>query len=180
MHQSLTTEALVLKRSNVGEADRIITLLTREEGKLTTVAKGVRQLKSSKRAFVEPGNHIKCSLVMGYSLPIMTQATLVADVGSIRDNLSHIRQLMQLLEIVDSLFVAEQNQTELFEQVMEMHTRIVSGHANAAWTREKLEQLIVDLGYQPFTETRYQTIGEYVSFLADRPMKTWEFLKLTS
>jgi len=178
MQRSVTTEALVLKRTNTGETDRVITLLTRDEGKITSIAKGVRQLKSSKRAFVEPGNHIKCSLVLGYSLPILTQATLVTDVGRIRDNLIHIRQLLQLLEMVDSLFVAEENQGELFDQIMVMHSRIISGHATADWTRSHLERLIIDLGYQPFSETKYQTIGEYVSFLADKPLKSWEYLKI--
>lgn len=176
--KSLSTEAIVIKRTSIGEADRIVTLLTKEQGKMATVAKGVRQLKSSKRAFLEPGSHIKCQLITTHSLPILTQATLLSDVGNIRDNLLHVRQLLQLLEIVDTLFVEEQGEHELFSDVLTLRTAIVSKQGRSELVRDQLAELINKLGYQPFADTQYQTITEYVAALADRPLKTWEYLKV--
>ena len=52
--KSITTEAIVLKRRNSGEVDRLVTLITQDKGKLQCIAKGVRKMTSSKRAFLEP------------------------------------------------------------------------------------------------------------------------------
>lgn len=176
--RSYNTHALVIKRSNVGEADRIITLLTADQGKIAVVAKGVRQLKSSKGAYFEPGNLIKCALITTKSLPILTQATLIQDTLSVRTSLAHMRQLLQLLEIIDILFVEEQGEGELFQDVIRLRNAIVSKQGKASVIRDELARILSTLGYQEFTETKYETIGEYVAALADRSLKSWEYLKV--
>jgi len=176
--KSYNTQALVIKRSNIGEADRIVTLLTEAEGKIAVVAKGVRQLKSSKRAYLEPGNLIKCSLIPTKSLAILTQATLLQDTQNVRTSLPHLRQLLQLLEIIDLLFVEEQGEGELFNDVVRLRTEIVVKQGRSILIREKISRILATLGYQPFNETKYATIGEYVANLADRPLHSWDYLKV--
>lgn len=44
--QSFTTTGIILTRTNFGEADRIISFITKDKGKLTAIAKGVRKTKS--------------------------------------------------------------------------------------------------------------------------------------
>ena len=61
--RSFNADGIVLKRNKVGETDRVISLLTQEYGKLVAVAKGVRKLSSSKRAFLEPGNLVKAYFI---------------------------------------------------------------------------------------------------------------------
>ena len=46
--------AIVLKRREMGEADRLLTVLTRDRGKLTLLAKGVRRVASRKAGHIEP------------------------------------------------------------------------------------------------------------------------------
>lgn len=179
MSRGFNTQALVLKRSNVGEADRIVTLFTQEQGKISAVAKGARQIKSTKRAYLEPGNHIKCSLVTTKGLPILTQATLISDATEVRTNLTRMRQMLQLLEITDKLFVEEHDETLLFDDILNIRNKIVTQQISAAWFREAIENVIIKLGYQPFAESEYTTITEYVAALSDRPLKTWEYLKVT-
>jgi len=176
--KSLSTQALVIKRSNVGETDRIVTLLTREQGKIAVVAKGVRQLKSSKRAYLEPGSYINCLLIITKSLPILTQATLINDANLVRDSLQHLRQLLQLLEIIDALFVESQNEEMLFNDVMDLRNRILKKNISNDEIRQKLSTLISQLGYQAFSETQYQTVGEYVAALSDKPLRSWDYLKV--
>ena len=78
-HHSSSTDAIVLKRTSVGESDRIVTLLTPEQGKLTCVAKGVRKLTSSQRAYLEPGNLVSIYLIETTGMPILTQTKLKND-----------------------------------------------------------------------------------------------------
>lgn len=177
MIRSFNTQALVLKRSNSGESDRIVTLFTQEKGKIAVVAKGARQLTSSKRAYLEPGNHIKCGLVVTKGLPILTQATLLSDATDVRSNLTRMRQLLQLLEITDKLFLEESEDSLLFDDIMDIRHKIVAQQISATWFRDSIEVVISKLGYQPFAQSEYQTITEYVAALADRPLRTWEYLK---
>jgi DNA repair protein RecO (recombination protein O) len=75
-------EAIVLRCQKLGEADRIVTLLTRERGRVRAVAKGVRKTTSRLGARVEPFMHVDVQLYEGRSLDIVTQAETVGPYGS--------------------------------------------------------------------------------------------------
>jgi DNA repair protein RecO (recombination protein O) len=71
---SYRAEAIVLRTHKLGEADRIITLLTRERGKVRAVAKGVRRTKSKFGARLEPFSRVDLLVFEGKNLDIITQA----------------------------------------------------------------------------------------------------------
>ncbi|MFF5324178.1 DNA repair protein RecO [Janibacter hoylei] len=64
---------VVLRTHKLGEADRIITVLTRGRGKIRTVAKGVRRTKSKFGARLEPGMHVDLQCYEGRNLDTVTQ-----------------------------------------------------------------------------------------------------------
>ena len=65
--------AVVLRQHKLGEADRIVTLLTREHGLVRAVAKGVRRTRSKFGSRLEPFAHIDVQLHPGRNLDIVTQ-----------------------------------------------------------------------------------------------------------
>lgn len=67
-------EAIVLRTHKLGEADRIITLLTRDHGKVRAVAKGVRRTKSKFGSRLEPFTHVDVQCYEGRSLDVVNQA----------------------------------------------------------------------------------------------------------
>ncbi len=67
-------EAIVLRTHKLGEADRIITLLTRHHGRVRAVAKGVRRTTSKFGSRLEPFTYVDLQLAEGRSLDIITQA----------------------------------------------------------------------------------------------------------
>ncbi len=67
-------EAIVLRTQKLGEADRIITLLTRNHGRVRAVAKGVRRTSSRFGSRLEPFTHVDLQLAEGRSLDVITQA----------------------------------------------------------------------------------------------------------
>jgi len=67
-------EAVVLRRHKLGEADLIITMLTREHGLVRAVAKGVRRTRSKFGARLEPFAHVDLHLYPGRNLDTITQA----------------------------------------------------------------------------------------------------------
>lgn len=66
-------EAVVLRTQKLGEADRIITFLTRRHGRLRAVAKGIRRTKSRFGARLEPCGHVDVQFATGRTLDIITQ-----------------------------------------------------------------------------------------------------------
>ncbi|PMC75402.1 DNA repair protein RecO, partial [Brachybacterium sp. UMB0905] len=66
-------DAIVLRTHPLGEADRIITLLTRRHGKVRAVAKGVRRTGSRFGARLEPFSLVDVQLHAGRSLHTVTQ-----------------------------------------------------------------------------------------------------------
>jgi len=74
--------AVVLRVTKLGEADRIITLLTRRTGKVRAVAKGVRRTKSKFGGRLEPFSHVDLQLYAGRNLDIVTQAETLDTFGA--------------------------------------------------------------------------------------------------
>lgn len=71
------TRGYVLKRFNLGEADRIITLITPDHGKLKIVARGVRRMKSKLAGHLELFSHVELQAAVGKSLDVVTGAKLI-------------------------------------------------------------------------------------------------------
>lgn len=74
-------EAIVLRTQKLGEADRIITLLTRQHGRIRGVAKGIRRTKSKFGARLEPGSHVDIQLYLGRTLDTITQVEAIMNYG---------------------------------------------------------------------------------------------------
>ena len=79
---SYRDEAVVLRTQRLGEADRIVTLLTRGRGRVRAVAKGVRRTGSRFGARLEPFSHVDIQLYEGRSLDTVTQADSMASHGA--------------------------------------------------------------------------------------------------
>jgi len=75
-------EAIVLRTQKLGEADRIVTALSRHHGRLRAVAKGVRRTSSKFGSRLEPFTHVDLQLAEGRSLDVITQAETLAPYGS--------------------------------------------------------------------------------------------------
>lgn len=81
-------DGIVLRTQKLGEADRIITLLTRRHGRVRAVARGVRRTKSKFGARLEPFTHVDVQFfvrggeLVGRGLPLCTQSETIAPYGS--------------------------------------------------------------------------------------------------
>ncbi|WP_430592830.1 DNA repair protein RecO [Humidisolicoccus flavus] len=101
-------EAVVLRTQSLGEADRILTLLTREHGKVRAVAKGVRRTSSRFGARLEPFMVADLQLAVGRSLDIVTQAVSLATYGAqIVSDYSRYAAAAAMVETADRLTDSE-------------------------------------------------------------------------
>ena len=99
--RTVRTEAVVLRHKDFGEADRILTLLTPEHGKLHAIAKGVRRPTSRKAGHLDLYMRADVLLASGRDLDILTQATTLDAYRPIREGLlrsSYASYCAELLE----------------------------------------------------------------------------------
>lgn len=101
-------EAVVLRTQDLGEADRIVTLLTRSFGRVRAVAKGVRRVSSRFGARLEPFGVIDVQLHVGRSLDIVTQVETLAPHGrSIGADYARYTAAMAMAETAERLTEVE-------------------------------------------------------------------------
>lgn len=180
MSKTITTPALVLKRVNTGETDRVITLLTRDQGKVLCVAKGVRKMSSSKRAFLEPGNLITAYLIQRKSWPLLTQATLQNDFLHCKRSLVSLRQLTQVLEVADRLFTENNPEPELFESMVGILHELNTSQPHLGRVKHRITTLVSEFGFAPPDHIQKTSILELLAEITEKPMRSWDFLTVKS
>ncbi|MFP7696847.1 DNA repair protein RecO [Trueperella sp. LYQ143] len=121
--------AIVLRSFDLGEADRIITMLTRDNGKVRAVAKGVRKTKSRFGARVEPFSVIDIQLYHGRSLDIVSQVESVNTYGRyLVANYERFTAATAMLDVADRL-TGEDPDPEQFDLLHgAIHAAAVGAH----------------------------------------------------
>lgn len=100
----LRDEGIVLRTYKLGEADRIVVFMTRDNGKVRAVAKGVRKTGSRFGSRLEPLSQVSLLLWRGRSeLDIVNQVEVIARHQNIRGDLERINAGLSMLEVVDQI-----------------------------------------------------------------------------
>jgi DNA repair protein RecO (recombination protein O) len=109
---------IVLRTHKLGEADRIVVLLTRGHGKVRAVAKGVRKTKSRFGARLEPTSHVSMLLYEGRELDVVTQAETVDLFPAFREDLERLTRAVSMLEAVDQLAQEREANSALYTMLL--------------------------------------------------------------
>ncbi len=94
---------IVLRTYRLGEADRIVVLLTQEHGKVRAIAKGVRKTRSKFGGRLEPLSYVHVQLHRGRDLDIVSQVETVDVNSSVFGDLDSMTEAFAILEAVDQL-----------------------------------------------------------------------------
>ena len=117
--RSYSTEAIILKQSNLGEADRILTLFTPYKGKFSAIAKGIRRPISKKTGHLELLYHSQLQVAVGRNLDIVTQAQGLESFLHMRDELWHLTCGMYLTELVERFVEENTPHTDVYALLLE-------------------------------------------------------------
>ena len=101
--RTYSSEGIILSRKNYGESDRILIVLSKNFGKLSLLAKGIRKIKSKKRGHLEIFSKIKFSAAKGHGLDIMTEAETINDFSGVRINLNKVSLAYYFCEVVNKI-----------------------------------------------------------------------------
>ncbi|HCI81046.1 MAG TPA: hypothetical protein DHW02_15305 [Ktedonobacter sp.] len=99
--RSYPTEAIILKQSDLGEADRILTLFTPRKGKFSAIAKGIRRPSSRKTGHLDLLCHTQLQMALGRNLDIVTQAQTIESYPQMHNDMWYMACGFYLAELVD-------------------------------------------------------------------------------
>lgn len=97
------TEGIILRRRDLGEADRILTIYTERYGKLRVVAKGVRKTTSRLAGHIEPFSRASLLIAQGRNLDIITQASMIDPFKALRSDETAIAYAGYFADLLDAL-----------------------------------------------------------------------------
>lgn len=143
------TEAIVLRRTDFGEADRLLTVFTPERGKLKLIAKGARKPTSRKSGHVELFSRSHFLVAVGRDLDIITQAETVEAYLPLRQDLLRTTYACYVAELADA-FTAEQDENRpLFDLLKEALGWLCTADDLALVARYYELHLLALVGFQP-------------------------------
>ena len=123
------TRGIILRRINLGETDRIITVLTEDFGKIKVLAKGVRKTLSKMAGHLEPFCLTKLQIVEGKNLDIFTGAQVEKSFLDMRIDLAKTNACFYMAEIIDKMIEEGDKHVEIFDLLNSTleHVNILSG-----------------------------------------------------
>lgn len=143
------TEGLVLRTIAVGEADRIVTLLTPGLGKLRVAVRGARRTKSRLGGHVDTLNRVQLSLARGRTLGVVTGADALETFSHLKSDLDQTAFAMYLADLADSLMPEDTPHPVTYSLLLESFRLIDSGKNPLPICRYAELHALVDAGFQP-------------------------------
>lgn len=146
------TAAIVLRHRRLGDADRIVTLLTPRRGKVDVVAKGLLRSKSKLAGHLEPLTLSEVVLAHGRSMDLVTQAQTVEPFVALHGDLELLSSAMYLLELADRFTVEHADAADVYELLHVALQQLARGDGVQLVTRRYELVLLAATGFRPELE----------------------------
>lgn len=161
----------VVKRVNLGEADRFVTLFTKNNGKVEVLAKGVRKITSRRSSHMELLNLIKFHSLRTAKNFILTEVQLVDSFEERKGSLKQCEVAFLVCELIDNLCPHGQINQELFEHVYEFLQG--AGYEDEALLQFEMKILTL-LGYWDVERkfTTEQEVRYFIESIIERKLKS--------
>lgn len=145
-----SSNAVVLSRKNYGDSDRILTLYTKDYGKVVVIAKGVRKPKSRKRGHIEIFTYLKMSAAKGRGeIDTLIETDTIDSFLEIRNSLKKTTVAYFFIEVVNRLTLADETNRRLFGLLIEYLNRLKYSSSLKKLRYSFIYEILVLLGYWP-------------------------------
>ena len=162
MSRYSSTLAIVLNKKNLRETDLLLTLLTPHQGKITVLAKGIRNIKSTRLGAVQLGNTIKANLYSRDDRLWLSEAVTISSFLQTPRSLTQLNLLFFFLEIINRL-IADNQQIEGVFLVAQNLIGAIAANRLESYLSSELDLLrLLGFGLSPeinreFIHHRYQS-----------------------
>lgn len=169
--QGIKVEGIILKRRDLGEADRILTVFTYQKGKILVLAKGVRRITSRRAGNVELLNRVLLYLHQGRNFLILTEASALDTYQKLKEDLVMSAYAFHIIELVDRLTAENQENRSLYIELVEALERL-SANPRQILVRAFEAKILNSLGFLSFREIR--EIGGIGEILKKLEIVSWD------
>lgn len=171
-------EAIILKRKNIGEGDRMVTMFTKEYGKLHAIAKGVRRITSRRAAHLEVFCRVSVLLHKGKSLDVISEVTTIEPYVLLRGSLARVSTGYYICELVDRLLPEKQEHRDVYSLLATTLMQISSSSEDLASVRNGFAQTLLEqLGYLARRqEGEYGNLTAFIERIIERRVGSSRFL----
>jgi len=143
------TEAIIIKKIKLGEADRILTLYTPHLGKIRAVAKGVRRPRSKLAGHLELLTHSLVSLARGRNLDTIIGSQTINSFLPLKSDLQLTSYALYAVELTEQFTADNIENHRLFQLLLETMHRLCQGNNNELVLRYFELHLLNEVGYRP-------------------------------
>ncbi|MBI2596968.1 DNA repair protein RecO [Candidatus Daviesbacteria bacterium] len=177
--QGFKAEGIVLKRRNFGEADRILTILSKSKGKIVVLAKGVRRITSRRAGNVELLNRVSIYLHQTKGIPILTEAESIENFSRLKEDLILSTVAFHIIELADKLTAENQENGILYNHLVEVLQRL-GKNPRQILVRAFEAKILSNLGFMSFREIREEkspvdsSSGGIGELLKDLEIASWD------
>lgn len=174
---NLTIDGVILKRKNVGDHDRVVTLLTPEYGKLSILVKGSRHVPSKRAAYLETSSYVRVQLYKSRNWWYLQEVTSIILFYDSFVTLAQTVAATTLLEMADILIPQESGDHRGVLEVVVQALQNIREHNTSstieAGTVLAMHRLLHLLGYStPQLQMSYPEMIAYVSSISEREFRS--------
>ncbi len=176
--RSIKTEGIVIKRKNFRESDRIVTIFTKDKGKIQVKAKGVRKISSRRSPHIELLNYSNFNLYQPTNgMPILTEVESVEIFPNLKKDLRKIGIAYHFCELVDGLCAEGQENREIFT-LLKQALETISKDDRLELIAYRFElKLLKLLGFSHENQVlQMEEMPEYIEAILERKLKTRQIL----
>jgi len=171
-NRTFRAEGIVLKRYNYAEADRVVTIFTKQYGKIVALAKGSRKITSRRAGTLEPATQAIFFFAHTKTFSIITQTQLINSFTKARSNFQRLIQIHQILEVVDLLTRENQAHPYIYKILSNtLHQLSLKGTKRNIIV-QNVNSILIDLGFGPPRKNTESSLKAHLEEIIERPLRS--------
>jgi len=197
----IKTQGIILKKADLSDTDRLLTIYTQKFGKILVRAKGIGKAESKLKSLIEPFNIYEFSLAKSKNIDVLAGSFPIKEFIYLRQNLEALSLAIYFAELIDKLIPAPEGDEKIWALVvsalnyLEQQAKIkAKPHASArgaesrteprsgSGAREAFEEKLLEyLGHPTFKirgKTTEREKQNYLSSLAGEEIRSFRFVTM--
>lgn len=172
----LKTEGIIIKRSNVGEADKLLTIFTRDNGKMHVKAPGIRKISSRRSPHLELLNRTTLTLYNSGRMPLVSEADMLSDYRHIKSDLTKVGYAYHMCELIEGLCPENEENDLIYTLLVEtLDSLCLSDDSKSLISNFELRLLdLLGFASQRMRTSEYFNMHAYIESLLERKLKAKE------
>lgn len=174
--KSYGCDGIILARRNIGEADKLISIFTREFGKRTVIARGIRKITSKRAPYLELFSHVRLMMHKGRTFDIVTEVNSIHSFINLRKKLERVGYCYIALELTQRLTAENQESMRIFDNLLDFISLLDGKFTTRIAAKTRLtafkQFLLMELGFTGKIDFRDEILDENIEEILESRLKS--------